>query len=274
MSHTAHIPSHRKPRRNASAWALRSGVAGGVLSTLAVTGASTASATAEKPATETVEMPTITASLAQEATRSTAATQQAALDFELKDQQQRTSEAAEKAAADAKEKAERKAKAEAERKAEAARKAAAEQAAEERASRSSERTTLGAASDAVSSAGSSATGSAATLVSFLKAQVGKAYVSGATGPSAYDCSGLTQAAFRTVGVDLPRVSGAQSTAGTSVSLDALQPGDLLYWGSAGSAYHVGVYIGDGKFIGAQNSSTGVVEQTLDWDPPTGAVRVL
>ncbi|MGO4756855.1 C40 family peptidase, partial [Streptomyces sp. 2MCAF27] len=66
----------------------------------------------------------------------------------------------------------------------------------------------------------------------------------------------------------------QSNQGTAVSLDNLQPGDLLYWGSRGSAYHVGVYIGDGKFIGAQNPSTGIVERPLSYDPPTGAVRLL
>ncbi|CAM5482445.1 C40 family peptidase OS=Streptomyces tendae OX=1932 GN=GUR47_17845 PE=3 SV=1 [Streptomyces tendae] len=108
----------------------------------------------------------------------------------------------------------------------------------------------------------------------MQAQVGKAYVSGATGPSAYDCSGLVQAAFKQVGISLPRVSQAQSTAGTQVGLDNLQPGDILYWGGAGSAYHVGVYVGGGMFVGAQNSSTGVVEKPLSYDPPSGAVRVL
>ncbi|AEW95841.1 NLP/P60-family protein [Streptantibioticus cattleyicolor NRRL 8057 = DSM 46488] len=96
---------------------------------------------------------------------------------------------------------------------------------------------------------------------------------GATGPTAYDCSGLVQAAFRTIGVDLPRVSEDQSTAGTQVSLDALQPGDILYWGGAGSAYHVAVYVGGGNFIGAQNPSSGVVERPLSYSQPTGAVRV-
>ncbi|CAM5657247.1 hypothetical protein SBADM41S_04375 [Streptomyces badius] len=79
-------------------------------------------------------------------------------------------------------------------------------------------------------------GSAASIVAFAKAQVGDAYVSGGTGPNAWDCSGLVQAAYRTAGIDLPRVSQSQSTAGTQVSLDNLQPGDILYWGGAGSAY--------------------------------------
>jgi peptidoglycan DL-endopeptidase CwlO len=99
-------------------------------------------------------------------------------------------------------------------------------------------------------------------------------VSGGTGPSSWDCSGLVQAAFRSVNIDLPRVSQAQSTAGTQVSLSNLQPGDILYWGGAGSAYHVAVYVGGGEFVGAQNSGTGVVQRPLSYDPPSGAVRVL
>ncbi|CAM5610422.1 C40 family peptidase [Streptomyces californicus] len=111
-------------------------------------------------------------------------------------------------------------------------------------------------------------------MAFAKAQVGDAYVSGGTGPNAWDCSGLVQAAYRTANIDLPRVSQAQSTAGTQVSLDNLQPGDILYWGGAGSAYHVAIYIGGGQFVGAQNSSTGTVQRSMDYDRPTGAVRVL
>ncbi|MGP4001609.1 C40 family peptidase [Streptomyces sp. 8N706] len=261
MSHTAHIPSRRKPRRTASTWVLRTGVAGGVLSTLAVTGAS--GATAAEPATETMELPTVTTAVADAATLSTAATEQAALDYEqqaeLQNQQDRAAETARKAA--------KKAKQEADRKAEAERKAAAARAAKEAASRSAERTTLKTAS-------ASATGSTAQVLSFLEAQLGKAYVMGATGSSAYDCSGLTQAAFKTVGVDLPRVSQDQSTTGTAVSLDALQPGDLLFWGGTGSAYHVAVYVGNGQYIDAANPSKGVVKQDLNDYPPTSARRVL
>lgn len=254
---------------------------GGFL-TLAVAGAAVpASATESKaaPAESTLEMPTVSATLASTAAQTADATQQAASDYELQAQQEQA-EAHAKVAA-------KKAKAEADRKAkearEAARKAAAKRAAEAKAqtakaSRSAERTTLSttsaSASASASNSTSNATGNTATLISFLKAQLGKAYVLGSSGPSSYDCSGLTQAAFKQIGVSLPRVSQDQSTTGTPVSLDSLQPGDLLYWGSAGSAYHVGVYVGGGNFIGAQNSSTGIVERPLDYDMPTGAVRVL
>lgn len=250
---------------------MRAGVAGGVLSTLAVAGASASSANAAEPVTQTLELPTLTADISAQVAQSAEATQLAAANYELRAERDaaaaKAAQQAEKDLAEAKKKA-----AEAKQKAEeeAARKAAAAQ----RASRSSERTTLSASVSADVSVGSSATGSAATVVDFVKAQVGKAYVSGATGPSAYDCSGLVQTAFKQVGIDLPRVSQDQSTAGTQVSLDNLQPGDILYWGGAGSAYHVAVYVGGGMFVGAQNPSTGVVERPLSYDPPSGAVRVL
>lgn len=265
MSPNALIPSHRKPRRSASSRALRAGVTGGFL-TLAVTGATVPANAAQKPVSETQEMPTITTALATSAAKSADTAEQVAFNYERQALQESAFSKAAKAAEKHKAEAVKKAKAEAKKKAEEARKA--KEAAQARASRSSERSTLSAPSS------SSATGSTATLVSFLKAQLGKAYVLGATGSSAYDCSGLTQAAFKQVGIDLPRVSQDQSTAGTQVGLDNLQVGDLLYWGSAGSAYHVGVYVGGGKFIGAQNSSTGIVERPLDYDMPTGAVRVL
>uniref|UniRef100_A0AAU2V4H7 C40 family peptidase n=1 Tax=Streptomyces sp. NBC_00003 TaxID=2903608 RepID=A0AAU2V4H7_9ACTN len=276
MSHTAHIPSHRKPRRSASKVSLRAGVAGGVLSTIALAGAA-APAIAAQPVNETIEMPTLTGDLATTAAATAQATKTVAADLQLQAAQDAAASSAAKDAKKAKDDAEQKA-AEAKAKAEAEAKAKADAA--ERASRSSERKTLSASSDSGSAStgtsfkASKATGSAAAIVNFALAQVGKAYVSGATGSSAYDCSGLVQAAYRQVGVDLPRVSQDQSATGTQVSLSNLQPGDVLYWGSSGSAYHVAIYVGGGKFVGAQNSSTGVVERSMDWDQPTGAVRVL
>ncbi|MFF3751315.1 C40 family peptidase [Streptomyces sp. NPDC002018] len=280
MSHTAHIPSHRKPRRSASKVALRAGVAGGVLSTIAVAGAA-GPANAE-PVTETIEMPTLTSGLAGTVAQSAEATQRVAFNLELNAEENaaatKAAQAAKKARAEAERRAEAKEKAEA-----AARAKAAEAAA--RASRTAERTTLATASGSSDSgsgtvagtakkATTQATGSAASVIAFAQAQLGDAYVMGSTGPNAWDCSGLVQAAYRQIGVDLPRVSGDQSTAGTQVSLSNLQPGDILYWGGAGSAYHTAIYVGGGEFIGAQNPSSGVVQKSLDWDPPSGAVRVL
>ncbi|MEU8840056.1 C40 family peptidase [Streptomyces roseus] len=278
MSHTAHIPSHRKPRRSASKLAVRAGVAGGVLSTLAMAG--TASASPSEPVTETtLEMPVLNLDLAADVSSAvtTAAenTAAAAVTGELRTQEEQARTGAAAEAKKAKEEAqkadaEKKAKEEADRKADA-----------ERAGRSSSRGSLqnASASDSGSELGSGtvtapATGSAAAIVNFARAQVGKAYISGGTGPSSYDCSGLVQAAYRQAGVSLPRMSQDQSAEGTSVSLSALQPGDVLYWGSRGNAYHVAIYVGGGKFVGAQNPSTGIVERSLSYDKPTGAVRIL
>lgn len=276
MSHTAHIPSHRKPRRSASKMALRAGVAGGVLSTLAVAAAA-GTANAAEPVTETIEMPTLTADLSTQIAQSAEATQQTADSYELRAEQDA---AAVKAAKQAKEdQAAAEKKAEAKAKAEAAAKKKAE---EERASRAAERTTLSASSSGSGSGSSTASadvaapasGSVGTVISFLKAQLGDAYVMGASGPNAWDCSSLVQAAFKQAGVDLPRVSQDQSVSGTPVSLSNVQVGDILYWGGAGSAYHVGVYIGNGQYLDAANPSKGVVIQDLSGYPADGAVRVL
>jgi cell wall-associated NlpC family hydrolase len=263
MSHTAHIRSHRKPRRSASITAMRAGVAGGILSTVAVAGAS-ASANAAEPVTQTLELPTLTADLATQVAESADAMQQTAASYELQaERDAAAAKAAKQAEADLKEAK----KAEAKKKAEAERKAAAE-----RAARSTERTTL--TSPSTSTPAAPASGSVATVISFLKAQVGDAYVMGAMGPNAWDCSSLVQAAFKQVGVDLPRVSQDQSMVGTEVSLSNLQVGDILYWGSKGSAYHTGVYIGGGQYLDAANPSKGVVIQDLSGYPASGAVRVL
>ncbi|MGP4044799.1 C40 family peptidase [Streptomyces sp. 2A115] len=267
MSHTAHIRSHRKPRpRSSSTLAMRAGVAGGVLSTLAVAGAS-GSANAAESTTQTMSLPALTADLAAQVAESADVTQQAAADYELRaERDAAAAKAAKQAKADL---ADAKKKAEVKQKAEDARKAAAE-----RATRSSERTTLTTPSASTADVPAPASGSVATVISFLQAQVGDAYVLGATGPNAWDCSSLMQAAFKQVGVDLPRVSQDQSMAGTPVSLDDLQVGDILYWGAKGSAYHTGAYIGGGKYLDAANPSKGVVIQDLSGYPATGAVRVL
>ncbi|CAL9474161.1 cell wall-associated NlpC family hydrolase [Streptomyces thermodiastaticus] len=264
MSHTAHIRSHRKPRRTAtSTIAVRAGVAGGVLSTLAVAGASSA-ANAAEPVTQTLELPTLTADLAAQVAESADATQQAAANYQLRaERDAAAAQAAKQAKADL---------AEAKKKAEARKKAAEEarQAAAERAARDAERPSL----TTTASVSTPSSGSVAAVLAFLQAQVGDAYVMGATGPNAWDCSSLVQAAFKQVGVDLPRVSQDQSMVGTDIPLSQIQAGDILYWGGKGSAYHVGVYIGNGQYLDAANPSKGVVIQDLSGYPASGAVRVL
>lgn len=111
---------------------------------------------------------------------------------------------------------------------------------------------------------------AAQAVAFAKAQLGKPYVWGATGPSSYDCSGLTQAAWRAAGVSLPRTTWDQVNAGTPVSKSQLQPGDLVFFYSDVS--HVGIYVGNGRIIHAPKPGDVIQYAPMDWMPFHSAVR--
>jgi peptidoglycan DL-endopeptidase CwlO len=115
-----------------------------------------------------------------------------------------------------------------------------------------------------------ASGRAAAAVSYAMAQVGDAYVYGAAGPDAYDCSGLTMASWAQAGVALPHSSSAQYSSGPAVPASALQPGDLVFYYSPIS--HVGMYIGNGMIVHAANPSTGVQVAGLYSMPFSGAVR--
>ncbi|WP_054813243.1 C40 family peptidase [Nocardia arizonensis] len=98
-------------------------------------------------------------------------------------------------------------------------------------------------------------------------KLGAPYVYGAAGPDAFDCSGLVQWAYREAGMDLPRTSGAQLSAGTPVSLDALQPGDLVSFYGGG---HSGLYAGDGNVVHASTSGTPVRIAPISSMPFAGA----
>jgi peptidoglycan DL-endopeptidase CwlO len=264
-----HIRRRRRASQNAGPnnWARRAGVAGGFIgTTLALSGMATASS-ADTPAndqTTTGSIPVLPAlNTDQSSSEAVQALGQTAVDLQL--------DAARDEAATAARKQAQRAQA-----AQAARKAAAEKAAAEKAAAAREVATATASRSSVRASLdiSSASGSIATVLDFLKAQVGKPYVYGATGPTAYDCSGLTKAAFATIGVDLPRTSEDQSTVGTPVSVSNVQPGDLLFWGGTGTAYHVAVYIGGGEYLDAANPSKGVVIQQMSYFMPTSAVRVV
>lgn len=115
-----------------------------------------------------------------------------------------------------------------------------------------------------------ASGRAAAAVAFAKAQVGKAYVYGAAGPNAYDCSGLTMVAWARAGVSLPHSSSAQYNSGPHVPASELQPGDLVFYYRPIS--HEGMYIGGGMIVHAANPSAGVRIDSLYSMPYVGAVR--
>ena len=93
---------------------------------------------------------------------------------------------------------------------------------------------------------------------------------GAAGPDAWDCSGLTMAAWAAAGVSLPHSSSMQYGSGTPVSTSALLPGDLVFYYSPIS--HVGLYIGNGQIVHAPNSGSSVYVTSMSSMPIAGAVR--
>ncbi|MEU6141255.1 NlpC/P60 family protein [Streptomyces sp. NPDC047081] len=141
--------------------------------------------------------------------------------------------------------------------AELAQQQAAEQKAEEQAAQQSGSSTSGSGS---TSTDSSYATKAAKALAFARSQIGKPYVWGATGPDSYDCSGLTQAAWKAAGVSLPRTTYDQVNAGTTVSLADAQPGDLIFFYDDIS--HVGIYIGNGMMIHAPKPGAYVREESI------------
>lgn len=113
---------------------------------------------------------------------------------------------------------------------------------------------------------------AAAAVSYAYAKLGSPYVWGATGPDAFDCSGLAQAAYRSAGISLPRTTYAQINAGRRVSRSELLPGDLVFFYSGIS--HVGIYVGNGMMIHAPNPTAPVRVAPIDEMPFAGATRVV
>ncbi|MEV0638875.1 NlpC/P60 family protein [Streptomyces sp. NPDC050619] len=113
---------------------------------------------------------------------------------------------------------------------------------------------------------------AAAAVSYAYAKLGSPYVWGATGPDAFDCSGLIQAAYRSAGISLPRTTYAQIDAGRRVSRSELLPGDLVFFYSGIS--HVGIYVGNGQMIHAPRPSAPVRVAPISEMPFAGAARVV
>lgn len=105
--------------------------------------------------------------------------------------------------------------------------------------------------------------SAAQIVAYAKTFLGGPYVYGATGPTAFDCSGLTQHVYKAVGISLPRTSEEQFTVGAAVPAAQAEAGDLVFFGGNGydgtpaSPGHVGIYIGGGQMVSALNPRAGI-----------------
>ncbi len=128
---------------------------------------------------------------------------------------------------------------------------------------------------------------AGAIVALAKQQVGKPYAWGANGPDSFDCSSLVQYVFKNAaGMNLPRTTYDQVKVGQTVyqksqangqpvSANNLQVGDLLFWGSESSPYHVAIYIGNNQYVNAATPEQGTVLQTMtSYFAPTIVKRVL
>ncbi|KLU60326.1 D-gamma-glutamyl-meso-diaminopimelic acid endopeptidase CwlS precursor [Peptococcaceae bacterium CEB3] len=106
-------------------------------------------------------------------------------------------------------------------------------------------------------------GGSSNIVDRALSYVGSPYVFGGTNRSGFDCSGFTKYVYAQFGISLPRTSFAQFDSGTPVSMDNLQPGDLVFFTTyARGASHVGIYIGGGRFVQAANPNSGVEVSNL------------
>ncbi|MGC0249414.1 LysM peptidoglycan-binding domain-containing protein [Pseudactinotalea sp. Z1748] len=111
----------------------------------------------------------------------------------------------------------------------------------------------------------SASGSA--IVNIARQFVGTPYVWGGSTPAGFDCSGFTSYVYAQAGIDLPRNSGAQRSAGHVVSASQAQPGDLVWWPG-----HIGIYTGNGNHIAARNPGTALHESKI-WRANPTFIRV-
>ncbi|ALM41153.1 MULTISPECIES: C40 family peptidase [Streptomyces] len=185
------------------------------------------------------------------------------------EEKERLAEIERKKQAEAERKAkERAEKEEAERK---AREAAEEKEREESGSGSGSGSGTGTGSGGGSTApDSSYAAKAEKVIAFARAQMGKPYVWGAAGPDSFDCSGLTQAAWKTAGISLPRTTWDQVGVGQKVSVDNAQPGDLVFFYDDIS--HVGIYIGGGEMIHAPKPGADVRVESIYYMPIHSVVR--
>jgi cell wall-associated NlpC family hydrolase len=168
--------------------------------------------------------------------------------------------------------AERAAIAAAEKKAAEEARAAAERAGDRTTGKSGGSSTSGSKDKTSGTSAVTGSGRGATALAFARKQLGKPYSFGAAGPSAFDCSGLTGAAWKAAGVTLPRTSQAQIRAGKSVAKSDLQAGDLVFFYSSTAPSHVALYVGDGINLHAPRPGKSVEYTKMSYMPFSGAVR--
>ncbi|QAT39577.1 C40 family peptidase [Clostridium sp. JN-9] len=131
---------------------------------------------------------------------------------------------------------------------------------------------------AVSRGGNPAGNGRGDIISYAYNFMGRPYVWGASGPSAFDCSGFTAYVYSAFGVNLPHYTGSQYSMGQYVSRDNLKAGDLVFFNTYGSISHVGIYVGGGQFIHASSGSHRITVSDLGESYYTsryaGAKRIL
>ncbi|WP_288747822.1 LysM peptidoglycan-binding domain-containing protein [uncultured Lactobacillus sp.] len=125
-----------------------------------------------------------------------------------------------------------------------------------------------------STATTTASASASAITSYALTFLGVPYVWGGTTPSGFDCSGLVQYVYSHFGINLGRTTYSQQYAGTKISVASAQAGDLYFWGSYGSAYHVAIALGGGQYVMAPAPGQNVMTGSVSSYTPSFAVRVL
>lgn len=104
------------------------------------------------------------------------------------------------------------------------------------------------------------------VVEFAKQQLGKPYSYGSSGPNAFDCSGLVNYVYKNFGITVPRTSASFANVGTAVSLQSIQPGDIVAMDTSGAINggitHVGLYAGNGQLLHASTDGRGVVLDSI------------
>lgn len=116
---------------------------------------------------------------------------------------------------------------------------------------------------------------ATSVVNYALQFVGNPYVPNGTDLyNGVDCSGFTMKVYEHFGYSLPHRSTVQATYGTSVSLDQLAPGDLIFYGYNGRVSHVALYIGNGQIVHAATSQQGIVTAGYQIMPIITAKRIL
>ncbi|WP_448668405.1 LysM peptidoglycan-binding domain-containing protein [Aerococcus viridans] len=198
-----------------------------------------------------------------------AADAQAAAEVEAQEQADAEAAAQAEAQAAAEAAAQAQAAAEAEAAAQAQAAAEAEAAAQAQAAAEAEAAAQAQAAAEAEAAAQAQTGNVTALLNNAYAQVGVPYLWGGKTPSGFDCSGFVNYVYKqTYGVNVGSYTGEQQYAGPKISVSSAQPGDLIFWGSYGSPYHVAISLGNGQYIHSQRPGETVHSESINpyWAP--------